>query len=99
MVTLRINRDNMVSSSEVVRNFSKMLDQTKEAPLFIMRNNDIEGIMMDIEEYEMLLEKIEYLENQLEDSYVEEIVKKRKKDFDIKDGINEKDVMKLLDSE
>jgi len=90
MVTLRIDRGNMVSSSEIVRNFSAMLDKTKESPLFIMRNNDIEGIMMDIEEYEMLLEKIEYLENKLEDSFIEGIVTKRKQNFDKKDSIKEK---------
>ena len=87
MVTLRINRENMVSSSELVRNFSEMLNISKEGPLFIMRNNDIESIMIDIEEYEMLLEKIEYLENQLEDSYIEEIVEERKENFEIKDAI------------
>lgn len=97
MVTLRINRRNMVSSSEFVRNFSTMLDKTKESPLFIMRNNDIEGIMMDIEEYEMLLEKIEYLENKLEDTFIEEVVAERKQKFDIKDSIKEDEIMDMLD--
>ena len=96
MVTLRIDRRNMVSSSEFVRNFSTMLDKSKESPLFIMRNNDIEGIIMDIEEYEMLLEKIEYLENKLEDALVEEIVAKRKENFDIKDSLKEDEIMDLL---
>ncbi|MGM0411157.1 MAG: type II toxin-antitoxin system Phd/YefM family antitoxin [Bacillota bacterium] len=100
MVTLRIDRENMVSSSEFVRNFSKMLDKSKEGPLFIMRNNDIEGIMMDIDDYEMLLEKIEYLENQLEDSYIEDIVEERKKDFNInKDSVKEDEINELLDEE
>lgn len=97
MVILRIDRRNMVSSSEFVRNFSAMLDKSKESPLFIMRNNDIEGIMMDIEEYEMLLEKIEYLENKLEDAFIEEVVTKRKQNFDIKDSIKEDEIMDLLD--
>jgi len=99
MVTLRINRENMVSSSELVRNFSEMLDKSKEGPLFIMRNNDIESIMIDIEEYEMLLEKIEYLENRLEDSYIEEIVEERKENFEIKDAIKEDEINRLIDAE
>ncbi|SHN19372.1 type II toxin-antitoxin system Phd/YefM family antitoxin [Halanaerobium congolense] len=99
MVTLRIDRDHMVSSSEIVRNFSKMLDKTKESPLFITRNNDIEGIMMDIEEYEMLLEKIEFLEDQLEDAHMEEVIAKRKENFDLKDAVSEKEIMELLDKE
>lgn len=39
MVTLRIDRDHMISSSEIVRNFNKMLDKIIEFPLFITRNN------------------------------------------------------------
>jgi len=97
MATLEIDRDNMVSSSELVRNFSEMLDKSKEAPLFIMRNNDIESIMMDIEEYEMLLEKIEYLENKLEDAYIEEQIKERREDFDIGDAVEEEEIMEMLD--
>ncbi|HLV10453.1 MAG TPA: type II toxin-antitoxin system Phd/YefM family antitoxin [Halanaerobiales bacterium] len=97
MVTLKINRKNMVSSSDLVRNFSTMLDRTKESPLFIMRNNNIEGIMMDIEEYEMLLERIEYLENKLEDAFIEEIVAERKQNFYIKDSIKEEEIMDMLD--
>ncbi len=99
MVTLKIDRDHLVSSSEIVRNFSKMLDKAKESPLFITRNNDIEGIIMDIEEYEMLLEKIAYLEDKLEDSYIEEIVSERKEDFDIDDSVDEEEIMRLLDEE
>jgi PHD/YefM family antitoxin component YafN of YafNO toxin-antitoxin module len=97
MTTLRIDREHLVSSSEIVRNFSKMLDKSKEGPLFIMRNNDVEGIMMDIEEYEMLLEKIEYLENQLEDSYIKNKVKDRKQNFNLDEAIKEEEVMDLLD--
>jgi len=74
-----------------------MLDKSKEGPLFIMRNNDVEGIMMDIEEYEMLLEKIEYLENQLEDSYIENKVKDRKENFNLDEAVKEEEVMDLLD--
>ncbi|RAK11236.1 antitoxin Phd_YefM of type II toxin-antitoxin system [Halanaerobium saccharolyticum] len=93
MVTLRIDRDNMVSSSEIVRNFSEMLDKTKETPLFITRNNDIEAIIMNIEEYEILLEKIEFLENQLESTHIEEIIAKRKENFELKDAVSEKEIM------
>ncbi|TDX43020.1 type II toxin-antitoxin system Phd/YefM family antitoxin [Orenia marismortui] len=97
MANLSVNRENMISSTEVVRNFSKVLDKSKESPVFIMRNNDIEGIMMDIEEYEMLLEKIEYLENQLEDAYIMKELKERKEGFDVKDAVKEEEIMDLLD--
>jgi len=97
MATLSVNRENMISSTEVVRNFSKVLDKSKESPIFIMRNNDIEGIMMDIEEYEMLLEKIEYLENKLEDAYIAKELKGKKEGFDLKDAVKEEEIMDLLD--
>ena len=97
MATLSVNRENMISSTEVVRNFSKILDKSKESPIFIMRNNDIEGIMMDIEEYEMLLEKIEYLENKLEDAYIAKELKGRKEGFDLKGAVKEEEIMDLLD--
>ncbi len=97
MATLSVNRENMISSTEVVRNFSKILDKSKESPVFIMRNNDIEGIMMDIEEYEMLLEKIEHLENKLEDAYIAKELKGRKEEFDLKNAVKEKEIMDRLD--
>lgn len=97
MTSLSVNRENMISSTEIVRNFSKILDKSKESPVFIMRNNDIEGIMMDIEEYEMLLEKIEYLENKLEDTYIAKELEERKEGFNLKDAVKEEEIMNLLE--
>lgn len=54
---------------------------------------------MDIEEYEMLLEKIEFLEAQLEDIHIKEIIAKRKENFDFKYAVSEKEIMDLLDKE
>jgi hypothetical protein len=71
MVTLRIDRDHMFSSSEIVRNFSKMLDKTKESLIFITRNNNIE-------EYEMLLGKTKFQKEQLKNAYIKEIIEKNK---------------------
>lgn len=62
MTTLNINRENMISSTEIVRNFSNVLNRSKESPIYIMRNNDIEGVILNIEAYEELLEKIETME-------------------------------------
>ena len=94
MAILKLDREYMVSSTELVRNFSKFMDKIKENPIYIMKNNDIEGIVMDIEEYEMLLEKIEYLENKLEDTYIKDKVVTRKQNFNIDDAIDEEEIMK-----
>jgi hypothetical protein len=61
MITLKIDRYHIVSSSEIVRNFSKMLDKTKESLIFITRNNNIE-------EYEMLLGKTKFQKEQLKNA-------------------------------
>lgn len=94
MAILKLDREYMVSSTELVRNFSKFMDKIKENPIYIMKNNDIEGIIMDIEEYEMLLKKIKYLENKLEDNYIKDKVVTRKQNFNIDDAIDEEEIMK-----
>jgi hypothetical protein len=71
MITLKIDRYHIVSSSEIVRNFSKMLDKTKESLIFITRNNNIE-------EYEMLLGKTKFQKEQLKNAYIKEIIEKNK---------------------
>ncbi|MFW6282198.1 MAG: hypothetical protein ACOC1O_05340 [bacterium] len=47
----------------------------------------------------MLLEKIEFLEDQLEVACIEEIIAKRQEEFDLKDAVSEKEIMDLLDKE
>jgi PHD/YefM family antitoxin component YafN of YafNO toxin-antitoxin module len=90
------NNDNVISSSEIGVNFSKLLEKSKLYPVFIKHNNELQGIMLNIEDYEMLLEKISFLENQLEDYYIENTIVKRKENFDFKNAVSEEDFMKLL---
>ncbi|MBD3824056.1 MAG: type II toxin-antitoxin system Phd/YefM family antitoxin [Epsilonproteobacteria bacterium] len=60
-------RDEIVSASDVARSFSQMLgsimDKSKEK-LAISKNNRLEAVLLDIEEYERLQEAYDVLEQQ-----------------------------------
>jgi prevent-host-death family protein len=96
MTTLKIDRKSMVSSSELVRNLSKLLDETKKGPLFVMKNNEIENIIMSIDHYEELMEKIEYLENYLEDQMMQKEIMERKETFNPETAVSETEIEDLL---
>lgn len=71
-------KNEMMSSTEVVRNFKSLLDSIKtkkRSKVAIMRKNTLEAVLLPIEEYERLQECMEYMEN-LE---IERILQKRMK--------------------
>lgn len=55
---IHVNRKNLIPISEISNHFSKYFHKLKEQsdPIYIMKNNSIEAIMLDIEVYEDLLE-------------------------------------------
>jgi PHD/YefM family antitoxin component YafN of YafNO toxin-antitoxin module len=56
----------LMSSTEIVRNFSSVLDSIKEHQrdkVAILRKNKIEAVILPIEEYEKIQEAIELLEH------------------------------------
>ena len=74
---LAYTKNEMVSSTEVVRNFSSLLDSLKTKKrnkIAIMRKNNLEAILLPIEEYERLQACIDHMEN-LE---IEKILNKRR---------------------
>ena len=96
MTMLKLDRKSMVSSSELARNLSKLLDKSKESPLFVMKNNEIENIIMSIDHYEELIERISFLENYLEDQIIFKEISKRKESFNLKEALSEKEIDDLL---
>lgn len=73
---LAYTKKEMVSSTEVVRNFSSLLNSLKTKKrdkIAIMRKNNLEAILLSIEEYERLQACMEHMEN-LE---IEKILNKR----------------------
>lgn len=96
MTMLKLDRKSMVSSSELARNLSKLLDKSKESPLFVMKNNEIENIIMSIDHYEELIERISFLENYLEDQIILKEISQRKESFNLKEALSEKEIDDLL---
>lgn len=65
MATLRLERTQMVSSTEMARHFAEYLDRAAKRSdrLYITRNNEIEGVLMGIGDFERLAELEEIVEH------------------------------------
>lgn len=86
-MTMAIERDCIVSSSEIVKNFPKFRKKAKEGKdLVIFKNNKPDLALMDINEYENLKE----LSNLLEYYEIDSIIKERKvKDDGVRYSLSE----------
>lgn len=74
-MTMAIERDCIVSSSEIVKNFSKFRKKAKEGrDLVIFKNNKPDLALIDINEYENLKE----LANIIEHYDIKRIIEERK---------------------
>lgn len=64
-VTLKLDRSQMVSSTDMARKFASYLDQSRKQGkrFFITRNNEIEGVFLAIEDFERLVELEELAEH------------------------------------
>ncbi len=61
----KFSTDEIVSATEVVRNFSselKSLKSGKKKKLVIVKNNKFEAVLLPFEEYEKMYEAMEILE-------------------------------------
>ena len=72
-----ILKNEIVSSSEVVRNFSSLRRKVKEnSKMVIFKNNKPDLVLFDFDEYEKLLERINNMEDLLIAKSIEESDKK-----------------------
>ena len=55
----------LVSSSKLVRSLGAYIEQSKKRPIFIMRDNEVEAVLVSIDDYRILLEE----EARVEDLY------------------------------
>src|SRR5690625_2463265 len=62
---LRLDRHQMISSTDAARRFSEYLDRTRTLSdrLFITRNNEIQAVLLSIEDFERLAELEELVEH------------------------------------
>lgn len=68
-------KKDIVSSSEISKNFAKYRKQVKEkSRLFVFKNNKPDLVVFDYDQYEYIMERL----NQLEDELIYEKLEKRK---------------------
>ena len=69
----KITKQDIISTSEVVRNFSKVRAEVKEkSKMIIFKNNKPDLVLFDFDEYEKLLERINIMEDLLISKTIEE---------------------------
>ena len=57
------NKDEIYTATDVVRNFSTMLDKVdKEGKIVILKNNKFQAVMLSMNEYERLINAVNLLE-------------------------------------
>ena len=72
-MTFEIAKQDIISTSEVVRNFSKVRAEVKEkSKMIIFKNNKPDLVLFDFDEYEKLLERINIMEDLLISKTIEE---------------------------
>lgn len=72
-MNFEITKQDIVSTSEVVRNFSELRVKVKErSKMIIFKNNKPDLVLFDFEEYEKLLERINIMEDLLISKAIEE---------------------------
>lgn len=71
---LLMAKKDIVSSSEISKNFAKYRKQVKEnSKVFVFKNNKPDLVVFDYEQYEYIMEKL----NRLEDELIYEKLEKR----------------------
>ena len=76
---IEITKQDIVSTSEVVRNFSKIRAEVKEnSRMIVFKNNKPDLVLLDFSEYEKLLERINIMEDLLISKTIEERDKENK---------------------
>ena len=72
-MAIEITKQEIVSTSEVVRNFSKIRAEVKEnSRMIVFKNNKPDLVLLDFDEYEKLLERINIMEDLLISKTIEE---------------------------
>ncbi|WP_300701668.1 type II toxin-antitoxin system Phd/YefM family antitoxin [uncultured Campylobacter sp.] len=60
---MTFNKDEIYTATDVVRNFSTMLDKVdKDGKIVILKNNKFQAVMLSIKEYEKLTNAVNLLE-------------------------------------
>lgn len=63
---VQIGSDKMISISEAVKDFSKLLDKSQEGPYFILRHNKPTAVVMGMKQYEAIQTQLGQLQELLD---------------------------------
>ena len=58
-----IDTDAMVSTTAISKSFGKYLAESKNNPVYILKNNEIESVLLDIDTYKKLVEAYELVQD------------------------------------
>lgn len=54
---VKFSPEQLVSSTQLVRNLSQHLDRASEYPLFVQRDQKVEWVLMSLEEYRRIIDR------------------------------------------
>ncbi|MBS3976089.1 MAG: type II toxin-antitoxin system Phd/YefM family antitoxin [Syntrophomonadaceae bacterium] len=60
---MNIEMDAMVSATAISKSFGKYLAESKNSPVFILKNNEIESVLLDINTYKKLVDAYELMQD------------------------------------
>ncbi len=76
---MKILSEEIVSSTDIIKNYTSCREKTKElGKTFIFKNNSPDMVLMDIEEYERVFEKIYNLIDEIEHIDIYNMIQERK---------------------
>jgi len=62
---MNIDIEAMVSTTNISKSFGKYLAESKNNPVFILKNNEVESVLLDIDTYKKLVEAYELVQDTL----------------------------------
>ena len=62
---MNIDIEAMVSTTSISKSFGKYLAESKNNPVFILKNNEVESVLLDINTYKKLMEAYEMVQDTL----------------------------------
>ncbi|MGL5723223.1 type II toxin-antitoxin system Phd/YefM family antitoxin [Cetobacterium sp.] len=86
-----MKKNDIVSSSELVKNFSKFRDEVKKkSKMIVFKNNKPDMVLVDFDEYEKLLTNLEILEDI---SIMKSIEERERNDNGVRHSINDLELL------
>lgn len=86
-----MKKNDIVSSSELVKNFSKFRDEVKKkSKMIIFKNNKPDMVLVDFDEYEKLLTNLEILEDM---NIMKSIEERERNDNGVRHSINDLELL------